>query len=228
MYDRLDRLYNIMSCQRPKTRSFTWRRVQQAMPKRRYTSIGAWHGRISIHEPSLNHHMIILLITCLILNIIIWFRCLTEDHHVWSLPPLLASGPIHSVQHQAGTDFRLHNRWLQLSMQCDTNAAMAEFRRHIWIFHELINTNIKRTGDFSKPSCWARSAARNNSKPKPSLKKVSRSEMWLGKQCLVPDRSRGSFPLWSFHFPSQSGKSLATCFWQSSPLKWLIVSFYLF
>lgn len=83
------------------------RRVQQAMPKRRYTSIG----------------------------------------------------PIHSVQHQAGTDFRLHNRWLQLSMQCDTNAAMAEFR----------------------------SAARNNSKPKPSLKKVSRSEMtYLLFQSLHP------------------------------------------
>ena len=38
-------------------------------------------------------------------------------------------GPLHSVRNELGSDFRLHNRWLQLSMQCDANAAVAEFRR---------------------------------------------------------------------------------------------------
>lgn len=58
-------------------------------------------------------------------------------------------GPLHSVRDELGSDFRLHNRWLQLSMQCDANAAVAEFRN----------------------------AARKSSKPRPSHKTATRNEM---------------------------------------------------
>lgn len=58
-------------------------------------------------------------------------------------------GPLHSVRNELGSDFRLHNRWLQLSMQCDANAAVAEFRN----------------------------AARKSSKPRPSKKTSSRNDM---------------------------------------------------
>lgn len=58
-------------------------------------------------------------------------------------------GPLHSVRHELGNDFRLHNRWLQLSMQCDANAAVAEFRN----------------------------AARKSSRPRPSKKTSTRNDM---------------------------------------------------
>ncbi|CAK9084005.1 Potassium voltage-gated channel protein eag (Ether-a-go-go protein) [Durusdinium trenchii] len=40
----------------------------------------------------------------------------------------ISVGPIHSLRSDLATDFRLHNRWLQLSMQSDSTQAIAEIR----------------------------------------------------------------------------------------------------